>query len=88
MADSRQPAQRVLIWTFFGNVPFCILRYMVERLRPVRWRTALIRRMRSGVSVCIGFTLHLMRLSGAPQERLGMDIGLRKGWPHGLRRPA
>jgi len=36
VADPRQPAQRVLIWAFLGKVPLCILRYMVERLRPVR----------------------------------------------------
>lgn len=51
--DSRQPAQRVLILRLGGKVPSSILRYIVDRLSPVRARTAARRRMRSWACVCM-----------------------------------
>jgi len=56
--------------TLLGEVPSCILRSSVARLRAVRPRTVPIRRMRSGVSVCIGITLHHVPLASAVARSL------------------
>lgn len=78
MADSRQPAQRVLIFRFLGKVPLSIFRYRVDRLRPVRSSTASSRRMRWGVVVSIGITLLEVRFGEAPQDKVGQELSERK----------
>ncbi len=51
IADSRHPAPFTLIFTCDGNVPSAILRYMVERDRPVRARTVFRRTILSGSDI-------------------------------------